>query len=274
MNNLRGAQYFEPYAGGAGAALSLLERNVVSEIFINDADPRVFSFWRAVLNDSRRFVDKILSIPLSITEWRNQRSICIGETEASSFDRGFAAFYMNRCNRSGVLDGAGPIGGYQQAGAWLLSVRFNREQLAERVMVLARYRSQIQVYGLDAIAFMKKCLPRGIGRNNVFVYLDPPYVVKGRRLYLNSYEEKDHSDVAAYMSKQRVLRWVMSYDNSDLIRGIYPKAWTSSLPVRYSLQRKRSEQELIIAPAQMLLPSRSVIGGIASRINNHGEGRR
>ena len=39
LNNLRGCVYFEPYAGGAGAALKLLNAGVVSEIRLNDADP-------------------------------------------------------------------------------------------------------------------------------------------------------------------------------------------------------------------------------------------
>ncbi len=118
LNNLRGCIYFEPYAGGAGAALNLLYNNVVSEIHINDLDKRVFAFWKAVLQETERFVDLVFSVPLSIEEWLKQRAICMRADEYDLFDIGFATFYINRCNRSGVLINAGPIGGYQQAGKW------------------------------------------------------------------------------------------------------------------------------------------------------------
>ncbi len=40
--------YAEPFAGGAGAALSLLFGEHVRRIIINDADPTIAAFWRAV----------------------------------------------------------------------------------------------------------------------------------------------------------------------------------------------------------------------------------
>lgn len=119
VNGLHGCAYYEPYAGGAGAALSLLMNETVSEIFINDADERVHAFWDAALNHTERFVEKILTIPLSVQEWHRQNEVCEKPRNHSRFNVGFSAFYMNRCNRSGVLTGAGPIGGFEQAGEGL-----------------------------------------------------------------------------------------------------------------------------------------------------------
>ncbi|MDQ2733003.1 MAG: DNA adenine methylase, partial [Armatimonadota bacterium] len=172
MNDLRGCVYYEPYAGGAGAALSLLRQDIVSELYLNDADERVYAFWDSALNASDRFVDRIDSVPLTIEEWYLQHDICIHPGAHSPFDVGFAAFYMNRCNRSGVLTGAGPIGGYKQGGRWKMNVRFNREALSERILALARVKNRIHVSCRDSIMFLKASLPRGRGRNRVFVYLD------------------------------------------------------------------------------------------------------
>jgi DNA adenine methylase len=205
VNDLRGSAYYEPYAGGAGAALSLLRDGVVSEIFINDADERVNAFWVSALGDSERFVDRVLSAPLTIKEWYRQREVCANPGAYDRFDVGFAAFFMNRCNRSGVLTGAGPIGGLEQKGEWKLGVRFSREPLAERILKLARVREQIHITQLDAIDFLKSTLPLGRGRKKVFVYLDPPYVHKGQRLYLNSYETKDHAKLARYINGETLL---------------------------------------------------------------------
>jgi DNA adenine methylase len=233
MNGLRGCAYHEPYAGGAGAALSLLRDGVVSKIFINDADERVNAFWVSMLNESERFVNRVLTAPLTMKEWYRQREVCANPGGHDRFDVGFAAFFMNRCNRSGVLTGAGPIGGLEQKGEWKLGVRFSREPLAERILKLARVRNQIQITHLDAIDFLKTTLPLGRDRRKVLVYLDPPYVHKGQRLYLNSYETKDHAQLARYIKGQRTLPWIMSYDDTDVVRELYCDQRLTSLPIHY-----------------------------------------
>lgn len=258
LNDLSGTAYFEPYAGGAGAALELLRIGAVSRIHINDADPRIWAFWRSAVLDSERFCDAIMEAQLDMNEWTRQREICANPRNSDCFEVGFAAFYMNRCNRSGVLTGAGPIGGFAQAGKWTLDVRFNREALAERILGLRRLREFIVISNEDALAFLKRALPRGRGRSRVFVYLDPPYVDKGQRLYLNSYEAKDHVVLANYMNRQRHLPWIMSYDDTDLVRQIYSEQQLGILAIRYSLQKKRNASELLIAPWHMALPKSKV----------------
>ena len=161
---------------------------------------------------------------------------------------------MNRCNQTSVLDGAGPIGGYEQSGKWRLNVRFNRQELAARVFELGKMRSKISVSNLDALDFLKEKLPRGLGRKRVFVYLDPPYVQKGQRLYLNAYDKQDHRTLSAYLRSQESLMWFASYDDAPLIRRLYAQLQVSLLPIQYSLHVKRTTNELAIAPRHVLLP--------------------
>lgn len=260
LNNLRGCVYFEPYAGGAGAALALLEAGIVSEIQLNDADPRIYAFWRAAFEQSERFAQRVMKVPLTIKEWRNQREICANPVQHTLFDLGFAAFYMNRTNRSGILMGAGPIGGFGQEGGWKMDARFNREGLAKRLFALAKHREHIEVFNEDAVDFLKFHLPKGHGRGHVFVYLDPPYVSNGRRLYLNAYETENHCALAKYMRAQKKLPWIMSYDDADLIRGLYGKCKMALVPTRYTLQVKYSARELIIAPYNICIPQSHRMG--------------
>ena len=254
LNGLTGCDYFEPYAGGAGAALNLLCSGAVGRVHINDADSRVYALWRAVLNENARFVEQIATVPLTIEEWRKQQAICAAGGLDDEFALGFSAFYMNRCNRSGVLKGAGPIGGYQQDGKWRLDVRFNRVALAARVGALCALRERISVTGLDAIDFLRQKLPSGRGRSRAFVYADPPYVIKGQKLYLNAYGPDDHAQLAAFLFRQRVLPWLVSYDDAPLIHALYTGQQIDHLPIRYSLQNKRAAQELLIAPHHLYLP--------------------
>ena len=48
INNCK--TYIEPYAGGAGVALSLIINGDVEKIMINDYDKSIYAFWYSVLN--------------------------------------------------------------------------------------------------------------------------------------------------------------------------------------------------------------------------------
>src|SRR3954452_9923727 len=96
LNGIQDCVYAEPYAGGAGAALSLLYAERVSRILLNDADPCVFAFWDAVLNDTDRFLRLLDRTPLTIAEWRRQRAIYRAPRRYGRLSLGFATFFLNR----------------------------------------------------------------------------------------------------------------------------------------------------------------------------------
>lgn len=259
LNDLEGCPYYEPFAGGAGAALRLLREGIVSEVHLNDLDPAIAAFWRVVLDQPERFAEAIMSVPLNIKEWKRQRDIYQGGSDAARdpFDYGFATFYLNRCNRSGVLSGAGPIGGYEQAGQWKMDARFNREGLAERVLELGKKRDQIWITCLDAYEFLKRSLPKGKSKSKVFVYLDPPYYLNSHRLYLNSFSENDHINLAAYIKSQKGLHCLISYDDTEFIVYLYADFFIHRVPLRYSLQKKIASTELLITPIDFKIPDLS-----------------
>jgi DNA adenine methylase len=255
LNDLIGCSYYEPFAGGAGAALSLLRQGVVNELHLNDLDPRITAFWYAALGESERFADAIMSIPVTIVEWRRQRQICYLADPRKTFELGFATFYLNRCNRSGIILGAAPIGGYAQTGKWRIDVRFYRESLAERILTIGRYRDQIHITNMDARNFLVESASGVSRRHETFAYLDPPYYANGNRLYLNPYDDEGHRDLAHYIQGQDDLMWVISYDDTDFIRNLYATCEISCLSLEYSLQRRRKAQELLISPPHVLLPA-------------------
>ena len=254
-NDLSGCAYFEPFAGGAGAALRLLQEGVVSQLHLNDLDSRITAFWNTVLDESERFAETILSVEVNVSEWRKQRDIYLRADTSKTFELGFATFYLNRCNRSGILLGAAPIGGYAQAGKWKIDARFNKQNLANRILAIASRREDIHIANMDAEKFLVKNLPRGPERQRVFVYLDPPYYSNGSRLYMNAYTDQHHKSLASYIQRQQTLKWMMSYDDTLFIKKIYEqKCIISHLSLQYSLQRKQRARELLIVPSHVQLP--------------------
>ncbi|MBE3128290.1 MAG: DNA adenine methylase, partial [Actinobacteria bacterium] len=159
-NKIEEAIYIEPFAGGAGAALNLLVNGYVKKIVLNDLDERIYKFWKAVLNDTDEFIARIISTPLSITEWRRQKELLRDKDfvrEGSAIDVGFASFFLNRCNRSGILS-AGPIGGIKQTGEWKIDARFNKTELISRIEKIAQFQERIEIYNKDGLIFLKEYL--------------------------------------------------------------------------------------------------------------------
>ena len=126
LNNLNRGPYIEPYAGGCGLALSLLYGGQVSDIHINDVDASIFAFWECVLTRAPELVELIESTPVTVEEWHRQKAIHTAADMKEVLALAFATFFLNRTNRSGIIKGAGIIGGLSQTGNYKLDCRFNR----------------------------------------------------------------------------------------------------------------------------------------------------
>ncbi|XXF75296.1 DNA adenine methylase [Myxococcaceae bacterium GXIMD 01537] len=255
LNNRSGGVYVEPYAGGAGAALALLFGGHVNRIIINDADPHIFAFWDAVLNKTSRLVQMVRDTPLTIEEWHRQRSVYHSPSRHSQLRLGFASFYLNRCNRSGIIATGGVIGGLDQTGKWKQDARFNREDLVRRIERIAKYRDRISISNHDAIDLLRQLSAEPSKTNRFFVYLDPPYYGKGSQLYLDYYGPEDHAALAEYLKSCSSLKWLLSYDNARKIRELYSDFRKVSFDLGYSASKRSVGSEVLIFNETLKFPS-------------------
>ena len=221
-NRLHDGTYVEPFAGGAGIACELLAENYVREIQINDLSPSIFHFWKSALTETERFCQDIANVDLSVDEWDLQKKIFEDQrrrNDPDGYALGFSTFYLNRTNRSGILN-AGIIGGRAQLSEWGIDARFNKGDLIKRILQIASMKDRIQLTSLDALALVRSLRTRDCFRT--LMYLDPPYFEKGRQLYLDYYKGSDHQNLANEILKDRQpFRWIVSYDNVSAIREIY-----------------------------------------------------
>ena len=250
-NDLMDGEYVEPYCGGAGIAMELLQSEFAHRVHLNDVDPTIHAFWWSVFNETENLCRKIVNTKLSIANWRKKRSVIESPENHGKLDLGFAAFYLNRVNRSGILS-AGPIGGFEQDGEWNMDARFNRTTLVSMIQSLAKFKDRVFLYQEDAEKFVKKIAAKLPQQS--LMYLDPPYVVKGRRLYLNAYEERDHVNIASTIQKIDHLPWVVSYDNTNLIRKLYSDRISMTYTIGYSANHRSAGSEIIIFSDGLRIP--------------------
>ena len=234
-NDLCDGTYVEPYAGGAAVALSLLLEHYAWRVIINDADPNVYAFWWAVLNDTEGLVRLIRDTPVDMDQWHRQKQILRSSSYESLLKRGFAAFFLNRTNRSGIIDG-GVIGGQAQAGRYKVDVRFNKADLSQRIELIAQHKNRIEVFGLDALELVRQVVPTLSSKS--LIYFDPPYYVKGRDLYANYYRHDDHVHIAQTVRMLRV-PWIVTYDDVTAIRELYLGERFLEFSLTYSAHEER-----------------------------------
>lgn len=239
---LHSKQYVEPYAGGAGVGLALLLLEKVERIVINDLDPAVYSFWNSVVLDNGWYIERISNVPLSVTEWRRQQDIYRHQEAHSEREIGFAFFYLNRTNRSGILDGC-PIGGIAQTGAWKIDARFNRATLSERVRNIGEYGVRISVRRVDGAKLIRDCLED----DDCFVYADPPYFEKGGSLYLNHFGREDHLALAKCLNYHSSKKWLLTYDNVDEVKELYSDRKMMEFSLRYSAHTAKIGSEVLVS---------------------------
>lgn len=252
-NNING-HYIEPYAGGASVALYLLLEGYVSEITINDKDRAIYSFWYSVVYQPEELIKLIRMTRVNITTWKKQRAILKNKEREPLLRLGFATFFLNRTNVSGILNG-GPVGNINQTGAYKLNCRFNKKVLIERIRRIANHKNRIHVECMDAIDLVKKIEQKAKDSNSIF-YFDPPYYLKGESLYMNYYKQDDHIIVGDAIKNIKDIQWIVSYDDRPEIRKIYSDFRKRAYELIHSARGPRVGKEVIFFSSRLTIPHR------------------
>src|SRR5690606_28949294 len=91
-----------------------------------------------------------------------------------------------------------------------------------------------------------------LSSDEIVVYLDPPYVDKAATLYDWSFDDDEHKNLAVALPEATGFRWVLSYDDADLTRRLYPARGGYHrilVPHRYSAagsKTRTSRDELLV----------------------------
>ena len=242
INGLSNGTYVEPYAGGAGAALGLLITGEVERVVINDLDQAVFAFWQAAVRENASFCRMVTDCKVSVAEWERQRDAYLHADRQDYLTLGFATFYLNRTNRSGVLNG-GPIGGHDQSGNFKIDVRFNKTTLLERLRLIGLYAPKFSVTNADGVQTIEEFRDR----SECFIYADPPYFLKAGSLYMNSFKHQDHEQLADCLNNAAATtKWILTYDNVAEVQHLYPQRRRTEIAVNYSARHVIKTKEVMV----------------------------
>lgn len=250
-NNING-HYVEPYSGGASVALFLLFEGFVRKITINDKDRSIYAFWHSVLNKTNELCLLIENAELSISEWKRQKEIQKNKKTADLLSLGFSTLYLNRTNRSGIING-GVMGGIKQDGNYLMDCRFNKIELVERIKKIAQHRKNIRLYKKDAVRLID-AIAKEAEHENIIFYFDPPYYLKASTLYLNHYDDNNHKKVSDKIKAIRTIKWIVSYDNVPEIQKLYSECPKKEFSFKHTAYESRIGKEIIFFSDNLTQP--------------------
>lgn len=255
VNDLCGGTYIEPYAGGANVALSLLFGNYAKRIKINDIDRSIYAFWHSVLTETEALCKMIQDTDVTMETWERQHDVQKHKEKVDLLELGFSTFFLNRTNRSGILNG-GVIGGKSQTGKYKMDARYNKKDLIGRIELIAAHEGKIDLTSMDAVALIKRYKKAPAAKT--LCYLDPPYYVKGKDLYLNYYNDDDHRKIAEAIMKYKG-KWIISYDAVDFIKKLYEGYIQKVYYLSYSAATPSKGRELMVYSNGLILPEAEVV---------------
>ncbi|MDB5281530.1 MAG: DNA-methyltransferase [Bacteroidota bacterium] len=264
-NNIVEGHYAEPYAGGAGVGIELLLTQKIDRLHLNDSDFGIYAFWHSVVNRPEDLCRMISAASLTIEEWRLRQQIVKKCDRRSILELGYSVFYLNRCNRSGVLS-AGVIGGINQDGNYKMDARFARKDLIQRIEAIALHSHRINVTNYDAEYYIANYIPNL--PQNTLIYLDPPYYDKGSELYLNSYKKNDHGRLAISIQQEINHKWILSYDGVPDIINLYANRRHFLYKLQYNAAKVYKGDEVFVFCDDLILPSVCSLSHIEQGMRN------
>lgn len=235
------AEYREPFVGGGSVFFAIQDifQDAIKSYWINDLNYDLYCFWKQVRDDAIPLIEALRAIHTSTTDGRTlfkdlakSKDLLYQDQDLlSEFDRAVRFFILNRITFSGVVDS----GGYSQAA---YEKRFTSSSI-DRVEMISPYLSGVKITNDD---YTDALFHNGA---DVFIFLDPPYwkatqsKLYGTRGALHT--TFDHELFAENM-KKCPHKWLITYDNSPMIRDLFGFANIHEWTLQYGMNNYRKDR--------------------------------
>jgi DNA adenine methylase len=247
--------WLEPFAGGAGAALTLLDRDVIGEAWIVDANPAIAAFWLSVSGDAETLAARVERTRPTMALYDSCRETLAHPDQVDTAELGYAAFIVNRCSRSGIVaPTSGPMGGRTGTGEWAIDGRFTADALADRIRHVGSFGSRLRVHHGDGIAFLEELDGTAGIEDELVAFVDPPYIREGNRLYANGMDAAAHQRLADALNASDA-RWVLTYDDEPTVaEELYSERRVLGYDIRNTANQARVAREYAVFSDNLALP--------------------
>lgn len=232
---IKPSRFVEPFGGGAAVSLTVGFENLAKHVIFGEIDPGVAAVWKVVLNGHAEWLaNQIVEFPL--TEQNARESLATKPNDDKQ--RAFQTILRNRVQRGGIMaPGAGLVKTGENGRG--ISSRWYPETLARRIREINQSKDRFSFEQVDAFKLIRK---HQADEDTCF-YIDPPYTVAARRLYLAW--DVNHEKLFSEMAKCKG-DFLMSYDNSAEVIKLVEKHGFDAKPVAMKNTHHAKMNELLI----------------------------
>jgi len=224
-NHSTNSTFVDVFVGGGSVALEVANEYPSIDIVINDLDEWMYCFWREICDgNTRDLMSNIMRYSPPTVEdfayWRER----IKNRDMTTSEKAFVALFFNRTAFSGIFK-SGPIGGFSQKGKYKIDCRYNAKKMVDMISKISRnfcYDRRVLCCSRDYKSIIEKCR----GKEDMFLYLDPPYMKQGKQLYNHHMKKEQYQEMADLLRYNCKAKWLVSHDDNPEFVEMF-KGWAN-----------------------------------------------
>lgn len=229
------ARFVEPFAGGGIVSLTVAFEELARQVVLAELDENVGAVWRVMLNGHAEWLAKRI-LDFDLTQ-ANVHATLSGKPRAIH-EIAFQTILRNRVQRGGIMaPGAGLVKAGENGRG--LSSRWYPETLARRIRAINARKHKLNFIQGDGF----KLLDEFRSDMETVFYIDPPYTVAARRLYVHW--KVDHRELFSRLAKVRG-DFLITYDNTPEIVALTREFGFEARPVAMTNTHHAKMNELLI----------------------------
>lgn len=246
--------FIEPFFGGGAITIAGFKQHKmgnISTLLINDIDTPLMCLWSCVLDQTEKLIYEIEEFKPTVEAFYQFKQDLLNIpnflyfTDAMKGYYGFRKLAVHQMSFSGLgVKAGGPIGGSAQTSDYGVDCRWSPKSMAKKIRQIRAYLDSIEDMAITTMSVFD-IVQWADKFEDPFMYLDPPYFVKGDELYQNSFLPDEHILLAQNLHETKV-KWLLSYDDCPEIRELYSWAKIIEVDANYTIRTARSKSELLI----------------------------
>lgn len=216
--------YVEPFFGSG----AVLFNKPVSDIeTVNDIDSDVVNLFRCIQKDSERLARLVMTTPFSREEYERQFEGCTSTLYASNFQR--AAGFLIKCWQGHGFRTNGYKVGWKNdvVGREKAYALWNWYRLPDWIIDITERLRKVQIENRPALEVIER-----FNYSQVFMYLDPPYMLGTRsgKQYMHEMTDAEHEELLQMILQSRAKIMISGYETdmyNDYLSGWEKKQFSS-----------------------------------------------
>lgn len=229
------SRFVEPFAGGAIVSMTVGFEKLAKHVVFSEIDPGVAAVWKVVLNGHAEWLAGQIT-KFSLSEQSARKVLSSHPKEVRQL--AFQTILRNRVQRGGIMaPGAGLVKTGENGRG--INSRWYPGTLARRIREINQCKDRFSFNETDAF----KLICEHQEDKDTCFYIDPPYTVAARRLYVAW--DVDHERLFSEMAKCKG-DFLMSYDNTFEVLSLAEKYGFEAKPVAMKNTHHAKMNELLI----------------------------